>query len=273
MDAQRSCREHCGLACWQNACCSVLAATSLPSPGLLVPSPCLFSNTDEDLLAQELRAGVLKPSYVLVRSVGVRRGRTRRRQRPTRRPPAWLHASAPALNVQAARLAAAGWMPFAWLAKGAWRNGPNLLPFYCVQRPPAAHDRAGNSGDPLVQGHVYLAHRQASTRCACIPAALLLLRCQLAVWEGPVLACSRHAYGAREGCGTVSSWPCTPVGASKPHHLVDANGVVLGYSHFGMLAAARWIKSQTRGLMEAALQDNPGGYCLYCWEVFLLRNA
>ncbi|PSC74205.1 lipase class 3 family isoform B [Micractinium conductrix] len=47
-------------------------------------------------------------------------------------------------------------------------------------------------------------------------------------------------------------------GASKPHHLVDANGVVLGYSHFGMLAAARWIKSQTRGLMEAALQDNPG---------------
>ena len=54
---------------------------------------------------------------------------------------------------------------------------------------------------------------------------------------------------------------------------MDANGVVLGYSHFGMLAAARWIKSQTRGLMEAALQDNPGGYCLYCWEVFLLRNA
>ena len=45
---------------------------------------------------------------------------------------------------------------------------------------------------------------------------------------------------------------CTPVdfgllqdiftsltGASKPHHVVDDKGVVLGYSHFGMLAAAR----------------------------------
>ena len=28
-------------------------------------------------------------------------------------------------------------------------------------------------------------------------------------------------------------------GASKPHHVVDDQGVVLGYSHFGMLAAAR----------------------------------
>ena len=28
-------------------------------------------------------------------------------------------------------------------------------------------------------------------------------------------------------------------GASKPHHVVDEQGVVLGYSHFGMLAAAR----------------------------------
>jgi hypothetical protein len=29
-------------------------------------------------------------------------------------------------------------------------------------------------------------------------------------------------------------------GAARPHHVVDHNGVVLGYSHFGMLAAARW---------------------------------
>lgn len=28
-------------------------------------------------------------------------------------------------------------------------------------------------------------------------------------------------------------------GAAKPHHMVDTNGVVLGYSHFGMLAASR----------------------------------
>lgn len=51
---------------------------------------------------------------------------------------------------------------------------------------------------------------------------------------------------------------CPFAGASKPHHLVDANGVVLGYSHFGMLAAARWIKGQTRQLLEQALADNPG---------------
>ena len=32
-------------------------------------------------------------------------------------------------------------------------------------------------------------------------------------------------------------------GASKPHHVVDEKGVVLGYSHFGMLAAARYVAS------------------------------
>ncbi len=40
--------------------------------------------------------------------------------------------------------------------------------------------------------------------------------------------------------------------------MVDSNGVVLGYSHFGMLAAARWIKQQTLEHMERALADNPG---------------
>eukprot|EP00951_Prasinocladus_malaysianus_P047205 scaffold649370_cov50-Prasinocladus_malaysianus.AAC.1 len=29
--------------------------------------------------------------------------------------------------------------------------------------------------------------------------------------------------------------------AVKPHHMTGSSGVVLGYSHFGMLAAARWI--------------------------------
>ncbi len=51
-------------------------------------------------------------------------------------------------------------------------------------------------------------------------------------------------------------------GASKPHHVVDSNGVVLGYSHFGMLAAARWLKSQVTHHLEAALLANPG-YKLY----------
>lgn len=47
-------------------------------------------------------------------------------------------------------------------------------------------------------------------------------------------------------------------GASKPHHMVDGAGVVLGYSHFGMLAAARWNITQTIEHLRAALQDNPG---------------
>jgi hypothetical protein len=51
-------------------------------------------------------------------------------------------------------------------------------------------------------------------------------------------------------------------GASKPHHVVDSNGVVLGYSHFGMLAAARWLKTQVKSHLEAALLANPG-YKLY----------
>eukprot|EP00890_Picochlorum_soloecismus_P002970 jgi/Picsp_1/3674/NSC_06511-R1_lipase class 3 family protein len=47
-------------------------------------------------------------------------------------------------------------------------------------------------------------------------------------------------------------------GASKPHHVVDSNGVTLGYSHFGMLAAARWMKSEIVNDLETALEENPG---------------
>lgn len=47
-------------------------------------------------------------------------------------------------------------------------------------------------------------------------------------------------------------------GASKPHHVFDSNGVVLGYSHFGMLAAARWLKTQLKDTLAQALVDNPG---------------
>lgn len=47
-------------------------------------------------------------------------------------------------------------------------------------------------------------------------------------------------------------------GASKPHHIVDGAGVVLGYSHFGMLAAARWLLQQTAGELSQALADSPG---------------
>jgi hypothetical protein len=36
-------------------------------------------------------------------------------------------------------------------------------------------------------------------------------------------------------------------GAVKPHHMLRQNAVVLGYSHLGMLAAARWILKQVGG--------------------------
>jgi hypothetical protein len=46
--------------------------------------------------------------------------------------------------------------------------------------------------------------------------------------------------------------------SSKPHHVFDSNGVVLGYSHFGMLAAARWLKSQVADKLVESLEANPG---------------
>ncbi|CAD7699635.1 unnamed protein product [Ostreobium quekettii] len=47
-------------------------------------------------------------------------------------------------------------------------------------------------------------------------------------------------------------------GATKPHHVVDQNGVVLGYSHFGMLAAARWILKEASPMIKDAMEANPG---------------
>ena len=47
-------------------------------------------------------------------------------------------------------------------------------------------------------------------------------------------------------------------GASKPHHMVNGAGVVLGYSHFGMLAGARWLLHNAQEPLRKALQDNPG---------------
>ena len=47
-------------------------------------------------------------------------------------------------------------------------------------------------------------------------------------------------------------------GASKPHHMVDGAGVVLGYSHFGMLAGARWLLHEAQEPLRQALESNPG---------------
>ena len=46
-------------------------------------------------------------------------------------------------------------------------------------------------------------------------------------------------------------------GAAKPHHMIDGNGVVLGYSHFGMLAAARWLKGEVSREIQEAMEANP----------------
>jgi hypothetical protein len=43
--------------------------------------------------------------------------------------------------------------------------------------------------------------------------------------------------------------------ASKPHHVVDADGVTLGYTHFGMLAAARWIRAQVPSQLSLPLSS------------------
>ena len=43
---------------------------------------------------------------------------------------------------------------------------------------------------------------------------------------------------------------------TKPHHVVNADGVVLGHSHFGMLAAARWILSEAKPTLEAFLEEH-----------------
>lgn len=47
-------------------------------------------------------------------------------------------------------------------------------------------------------------------------------------------------------------------GTVKPHHVVTPQGVALGYSHLGMLAAARWLLGQTKSCLIQALEEHPG---------------
>jgi len=46
--------------------------------------------------------------------------------------------------------------------------------------------------------------------------------------------------------------------AAKPHHMTGSSGVVLGYSHFGMLAAARWILKESINTLERAIHSHSG---------------
>ena len=45
---------------------------------------------------------------------------------------------------------------------------------------------------------------------------------------------------------------------TKPHHKVSANGVVLGYSHLGMLTAARWLMRELARDIRLAMKMHPG---------------
>jgi hypothetical protein len=56
-------------------------------------------------------------------------------------------------------------------------------------------------------------------------------------------------------------------GTTKPHHVMGGDGLVLGYSHFGMLAAARWIHRQVRPLLEEILTENPA------WSLRLVGHS
>lgn len=55
----------------------------------------------------------------------------------------------------------------------------------------------------------------------------------------------------------VPSQP-NPAGTVKPHHALTPEGVALGYSHLGMLAAARWLLGQTKSCLIQALEEHPG---------------
>jgi hypothetical protein len=46
-------------------------------------------------------------------------------------------------------------------------------------------------------------------------------------------------------------------GTSKPHHVVGNTGVVLGWSHFGMLASARWIHKKAVKVLNEFLAPRP----------------
>jgi Lipase (class 3) len=56
-------------------------------------------------------------------------------------------------------------------------------------------------------------------------------------------------------------------GTTKPHHVMGANGVVLGYSHFGMLAAARWIHRQAKPTLDRFLAQHPD------WRLHLIGHS
>ncbi len=88
--------------------------------------------------------------------------------------------------------------------------------------------------------------------------------------------CSVEASQLSFGCtaANVTFWGLC-AGAVKPHHLVCSSGVVLGYSHLGMLAAARWMLNQVKPVLKQALAQHPDYELRIVGEFFTsqARNA
>lgn len=54
---------------------------------------------------------------------------------------------------------------------------------------------------------------------------------------------------------------------SKPHHVLGESGMVVGWSHFGMLAGARWIYGKARPVVHEFMRDHPD------WHVRLVGHS
>eukprot|EP00879_Flechtneria_rotunda_P007784 GHRR01008157.1.p1 GENE.GHRR01008157.1~~GHRR01008157.1.p1 ORF type:complete len:391 (+),score=97.99 GHRR01008157.1:158-1330(+) len=90
------------------------------------------------------------------------------------------------------------------------------------------------------------------------------------LWHNPTAGLLRPAYVIVKDRPTQSIILCVRgthsrpdmftslTGAVKPHHAVSPGGVVLGFSHLGMLAAARWLMKATRDTLIKALDSNQG---------------
>ena len=66
-----------------------------------------------------------------------------------------------------------------------------------------------------------------------------------------VLLCIRGTSGLKDLLTSLTA-------TTKPHHKVQSSGVILGYGHLGMLAAARFLLKQNRDLITRTMRDHEG---------------
>jgi hypothetical protein len=100
---------------------------------------------------------------------------------------------------------------------------------------------------------------------ACAPRRHRRAACRLPFRRAAPHAATQHGIASSRcpplGAGPLTCLPHVAAGAAKPHHVMDpggGGGLVLGYSHLGMLAAARWLAKQAGPVLRAALAANPG---------------